>query len=37
MGVEEEIALGAIRFCVGRYTTKEEIDTVVNMLKEHVC
>lgn len=35
MGVEEEIALGAIRFSVGRYTTKQEIDTVVNMLKEH--
>ena len=37
MGVEEEIALGAIRFSVGRYTTKQEIDTVVNMLKEHFC
>jgi cysteine desulfurase len=37
MGVKEEIALGAIRFSVGRYTTKQEIDTVVNMLKEHVC
>jgi len=35
MGVEEEIALGAIRFSVGRYTTKQEIDTVMNMLKEH--
>ncbi|CDX00270.1 Cysteine desulfurase [Desulfitobacterium hafniense] len=32
MGVEEEIALGAIRFSVGRYTTKLEIDQAVNQL-----
>ncbi|HHV10819.1 MAG TPA: cysteine desulfurase [Clostridiales bacterium] len=32
MGVEEKIALGAIRFSVGRYTTKFEIDQAVNQL-----
>lgn len=33
MGIEEEIALGAIRFSVGRYTTKQEIDNTINLLK----
>ena len=33
MGVEEEIALGAIRFSVGRYTTKEGIDKTIRLLK----
>lgn len=32
MGVEEKIALGAIRFSVGRYTTKLEIDHVIDQL-----
>jgi cysteine desulfurase len=33
MGVEEEIAFGAIRFSVGRYTTKQEIDQAMKLLK----
>lgn len=33
MGVDEKVALGAIRFSVGRYTTKEEIDETVALLK----
>ena len=33
MGIEEEIALGAIRFSVGRYTTKQEIDNAIKLLK----
>jgi len=33
MGVDEETALGAIRFSVGRYTTKEEIDKAISLLK----
>lgn len=32
MGVDEQIALGAIRFSVGRFTTLLEIDQVVNQL-----
>ena len=35
MSVEEEIALGAIRFSVGRYTTKLEIDQAVNQLIQY--
>lgn len=33
MGVDESIGMGAVRFSLGRYTTKEEIDEVVNLLK----
>ena len=36
MGVEERIGHGAIRFSVGRQTTIEEIDRVVDMLREVV-
>lgn len=32
MGIEEEFAHGTIRFSIGRYNTKEEIDYVVNEL-----
>jgi len=35
MGVDEKIALGAIRFSVGRYTTKEEVDETVALLKAY--
>jgi len=35
MGVDEKVALGAIRFSVGRYTTKEEIDETVALLKAY--
>lgn len=33
MGVAEDIAYGAIRFSVGRFTTKEELDSAINILK----
>ncbi len=32
MGVSDEVGRGAVRFSLGRYTTKEEIDTVVEKL-----
>ncbi|TDT70594.1 cysteine desulfurase [Hypnocyclicus thermotrophus] len=32
MGIEEEFAHGTIRFSIGRYNTKEEIDYVINEL-----
>ncbi|MGG5252004.1 cysteine desulfurase family protein [Neobacillus sp. SM06] len=34
MGVPENIGMGAIRFSLGRPTTKEEIDQVISWLKE---
>lgn len=34
MGVDPEIAYGAIRFSVGRFTTKDEIDQTVEELKK---
>jgi cysteine desulfurase len=34
MNVPEEIGMGAIRFSLGRYTTIEEIDTVIKSIKE---
>lgn len=36
MGVSEEVGRGAIRFSTGRYTTKSEIDIVVEKLKKAV-
>ena len=36
MGVEEYVGKGTIRFSLGRYTTKEEIDDVVQLLNERV-
>lgn len=33
MGIEEKLARGAIRFSVGRYTTKQEIDRTIDLLK----
>jgi cysteine desulfurase len=32
MGVSDEVGRGAVRFSLGRYTTKEEIDTVIGKL-----
>lgn len=32
MGVSDEIGHGAVRFSLGRYTTKDEIDTVIDRL-----
>jgi cysteine desulfurase len=34
MGVPYEIARGAVRFSLGRYTTKEDLDTVLKKLKQ---
>lgn len=34
MGINEDMALGAIRWSVGRYTTKDDIDYVIQRLKE---
>jgi cysteine desulfurase len=34
MGVKEDIGKGAIRFSLGRYTTKDEIDRVVSLLSD---
>ncbi|HEY2419912.1 MAG TPA: aminotransferase class V-fold PLP-dependent enzyme, partial [Neobacillus sp.] len=34
MNVPEEVGMGAIRFSLGRYTTKEQIDQVMTWLKE---
>ncbi len=36
MKVDEEVGKGAIRFSLGRYTTKEEIDIALQWLKERV-
>jgi cysteine desulfurase len=33
MGVPAELALGAVRFSLGRTTTRDEIDAVVEQLK----
>ena len=34
MGVSDEVGRGAVRFSLGRYTTKEEIDTVIENLNK---
>jgi len=34
MGVTEEVGRGTVRFSLGRYTTREEIDTVITNLKK---
>jgi cysteine desulfurase len=34
MQVPEEVGMGAIRFSLGRFTTKEEIDQVIDSLIE---
>ncbi|MFZ7131556.1 MAG: cysteine desulfurase family protein [Eubacteriales bacterium] len=34
MGVSDDVGRGAVRFSLGRYTTKDEIDTVIISLKE---
>jgi cysteine desulfurase len=36
MDVPEEVGMGAIRFSLGRYTTRDEIDIVVKVLKEKI-
>lgn len=34
MGVSDEVGRGAVRFSLGRYTTKEEIDSIIENLKK---
>lgn len=34
MGVSEDIGRGAVRFSLGRYTTKDEIDTVIEQINK---
>ncbi|MFC5712380.1 cysteine desulfurase family protein [Thalassorhabdus alkalitolerans] len=36
MGVEEERGMGAVRFSLGRFTTKEEIDQALSLLKTRI-
>lgn len=36
MGVSDEVGYGAIRFSLGKYTTKEELDTVISQLEKIV-
>lgn len=36
MGVSDEVGRGAVRFSLGRYTTKEEIDAVLGRLKKFI-
>ena len=36
MGVDPDVALGAVRFSVGRYTKKEDIDKAVNCISEYI-
>jgi cysteine desulfurase len=35
MGVQESIGKGTVRFSLGRYTTKEEIDVALSLLKKY--
>jgi cysteine sulfinate desulfinase/cysteine desulfurase-like protein len=37
MGVPPELALGAVRLSLGRWTTQEEVDRVVPLLTEGVA
>jgi cysteine desulfurase len=36
MGVPREVALGAVRFSLGRWTTEDEIDRAVEVLARQV-
>lgn len=36
LGVEEDMAHTSIRIGIGRFTTKEEVDHIVNLLVQHV-
>jgi cysteine desulfurase len=36
MGVSESIGLGAVRFSLGRWTTTEDLDQVLGLLRSHV-
>jgi cysteine desulfurase len=37
MGVPPELALGAVRISLGRWTTQEEVDRAVTLLAEGVA
>ncbi|KAI8905868.1 pyridoxal phosphate-dependent transferase [Gorgonomyces haynaldii] len=36
LGAEDELAHSSIRFGLGRFTTKKEVDFTINLVKEHV-
>jgi len=36
LGVDDELAHSSLRFGIGRFTTEEEVDFVVDLLEEHV-
>ena len=36
MGLNDELAHSSLRMTIGRFTTKEEIDFVVDLLRTHV-
>jgi cysteine desulfurase len=36
LGVDDELAHSSLRFGIGRFTTEEEVDFVLELLKEHV-
>ena len=36
MGIEEDVAAGAVRFSIGRFTTLKQIDYAVNMIASKV-
>lgn len=34
MQIDDEVGKGAVRFSLGRYTTKQEVDQVLKWLKD---
>ena len=36
LGVDDELAHGSLRFGIGRFTSEEEVDFLLNLLEEHV-
>ncbi|KAL3815849.1 hypothetical protein ACHAXA_002265 [Cyclostephanos tholiformis] len=36
LGVDDELAHGSLRFGIGRFTTEEEVDFLLDLLEEHV-
>lgn len=37
LGVDDELAHGSLRFGIGRFTTEDEIDFLLDLLEEHVA
>jgi cysteine desulfurase len=36
MGLDDELAHSSLRMTIGRFTTKDELDYVADLLKKHV-